>query len=320
MQKIAESQEFLFLFAIGRCLLLGTLFYYMGFGIEFGTLIAGVALSNSPFKYEISSKIKSLRDFFIVMYFVLLGSQIHFSHGINIGWILVFSLCVIVIKPIISMIIFGIMGHTKKNNFLAGISLGQISEFSFLLIGMGIASGQIQNPYILSTITIVGLISIAVSSYGILYGNRLYLWCKPILKYIPGIDNRIYKKINQEEYEVMLFGYGKFGNNLYETLSKRYPSILVIDEHPAIISHLKSKDMSCIYGDVGDNDFLEELNVKGTKMIISTIKKFDENMVVLKTIKEKHPHIIIILVSNHVQEAIKLYEQGADYVILPHYI
>ena len=55
-------------------------------------------------------------------------------------------------------------------------------------------------------------------------------------------------------------------------------------------------------------------------MIISTVKKFDENMVLLKTIKQMHPSIIIILVSNHIQEAIKLYEQGADYVILPHYI
>jgi hypothetical protein len=39
-QKIAESQEFLFLFAIGRCMILGTIFYYAGFGLEFGTLIA----------------------------------------------------------------------------------------------------------------------------------------------------------------------------------------------------------------------------------------------------------------------------------------
>ncbi|MEI7562957.1 MAG: NAD(P)-binding protein [bacterium] len=118
----------------------------------------------------------------------------------------------------------------------------------------------------------------------------------------------------------MLFGYGKFGNNLYETLYKRYKNILIIDEHPAIISHLKSKDIDCMYGDVGDNEFLDELDVKGTKMIISTVKKFDENMVLLETIKKDHPHIIVILLSNHVQEAIKLYEQGADYVILPHYI
>lgn len=75
-----------------------------------------------------------------------------------------------------------------------------------------------------------------------------------------------------------------------------------------------------MYGDAGDINFLENLPVGHTKMIISTIKRFDENMVVLKTIKEKNPELIIILISHHVEEAIKLYEQGADYVIMPHYL
>ncbi|MEI8091904.1 MAG: cation:proton antiporter [bacterium] len=138
--KIAESQEFLFLFAIGRCMIMGAIFHYFGLGIEFGTLIAGIALSNSNFKYEITSKVKSLRDFFIVMYFVLLGSQVNFAGTARlIPMIIIFTLFVLIIKPLITMIIFGLMGHTKKNNFLAGSSLGQMSEFSFLLIGMGIS-------------------------------------------------------------------------------------------------------------------------------------------------------------------------------------
>ncbi|HCB52160.1 TPA: hypothetical protein DEP21_06440 [Patescibacteria group bacterium] len=87
-----------------------------------------------------------------------------------------------------------------------------------------------------------------------------------------------------------------------------------------MIKHLQQLELPCIYGDVGDMDFLEELNIKSTRMIISSIKKFDENMILLKTMKEKNKNLIIILVSNHVQEAVKLYEQGADYVILPHYI
>lgn len=75
-----------------------------------------------------------------------------------------------------------------------------------------------------------------------------------------------------------------------------------------------------MYGDMSDIDFLETLNLKKGKMIISTIKNFDENMVLLKTSKQYAPNMIIIVVANHIQEAIKLYEQGADYVILPHYI
>jgi len=107
---------------------------------------------------------------------------------------------------------------------------------------------------------------------------------------------------------------------VYSTLYKTHKSILLVDEHPGIIAHLQKKKMPCIYGDIGDIDFLEELNLKKSKMIISTIKSFDENIVLLKTTKQHNPNLIIILVSNHIYEAIKLYEQGADYVILPHYI
>jgi len=103
-------------------------------------------------------------------------------------------------------------------------------------------------------------------------------------------------------------------------LHKTHKHILVIDENPGIIAHLQKKKIPCIYGDIGDIDFLQELNLKNNKMIISTVKKFDENMILLKTIKQHNPNLIIILVSNHIHEAIKLYEQGADYVILPHYI
>jgi len=103
-------------------------------------------------------------------------------------------------------------------------------------------------------------------------------------------------------------------------LHKTYKDILLVDEHPGIIAHLQKNKIPCIYGDIGDIDFLEELNLKNSKMIISTIKTFDENMILLKTTKQNNPNLIIVLVCNHIHEALKLYEQGADYVILPHYI
>lgn len=96
--------------------------------------------------------------------------------------------------------------------------------------------------------------------------------------------------------------------------------MLVIDEHPGIIAHLQTKKIPYMYGDISDINFLQELNLKESKMIISTVKNFDANMVCIKTIKPKYPDLIIILVANHIHEAIKLYEQGANYVILPHYI
>lgn len=185
---------------------------------------------------------------------------------------------------------------------------------------MGITSWYIKDPTILSMITLVGLISIAGSSYSVVYWEKIYHFFKPVLSFLPWIRNKEAKKINKKDYEIIVFGYGRFGSNIYTMLHKTHKNILVVDEHPGIIDHLQKNKIPCIYGDISDIDFLEELNVKKSKMIISTIKTFDENMVLLKTIKQHNPKLIIILVSNHIQEAIKLYEQGADYVILPHYI
>ena len=321
-KKIAESQEYLFLFSIGRCFIIGALFHRMWFGIEIGTLIAGITLANSSYRFEITSRIKPLRDFFIVIFFVLLGSHVNFATT-NIAMIVplvIFVVFVLVIKPIITMIVLGFLGHTRKNNFLTWITLGQISEFSFLIIAMGITSWYIKDPTILSMITIVGLVTIAGSSYLVIYGEKIYHLCKPILSLLPWVRNKEAKKINKKNYDIILFWYGRFGNNIYTTVHKNYKNILVIDEHPGIINHLQKSKIPCIYGDVGDIDFLEELNLKKSKMIISTVKNFDENIILLKTIKQHNPNLIIILVSNQIHEAIKLYEQGADYVILPHYI
>lgn len=321
-KKIAESQEYLFLFSIGRCFILWAIFYLLGFGIEIGALVAWISLANSSYRFEITSRIKPLRDFFIVIFFVLLGSHVNFwtTHMSMLLPLLIFVAFVLIIKPIITMIVLGFLGHTRKNNFLTWISLGQISEFSFLIITIGITSWYIKDPTILSMITLIWLITIAGSSYSTIYGERIYHFLKPILSFLPWIRNKEYKKINKKNYELVIFWYGRFGSNLYLTLHQTHKKILVVDEHPGIIAHLQKKKIPCIYGDIGDIDFLQELNLKSSKMIISTVKKFDENMILLKTIKQHNPNIIIVLVSNQIHEAIKLYEQGADYVILPHYI
>ena len=320
-KKIAESQEYLFLFSIGRCFILGALFHRLWFGIEIGTLIAWISLASSPYRFEITSRIKPLRDFFIIIFFVLLGSHVSFWNITNIALpLVIFVAFVLIIKPIITMITLWILWHTKKNSFLTWISLGQISEFSFLFVAMGISSGYIKDPNILSMITLIGLITIAGSSYFIMYGEVLYIFFKPILRFFPWVRNKTYKKINKKNYEIVLFGYGRFWNNMYKNLHKIHKKILVIDENPVVISYLQKNKTPCIYGDISDIDFLQELNFKETKMSISTIKNVDENMILLKTLKKYIPNMIVVIVANHIHEAIKLYEQGADYVILPHYI
>lgn len=319
-RRIAESQEFLLLFSIGWCFIVATTFHFLGFGMEIGALFAGVSLASSPYRFEIASRMKVLKDFFIVIYFVLLGSYISFSGQINRFFVGVGLFLVVVLKPVIVMRLLKMMGHVKKNNFLAGVALIPMSEFSFILISMGMANGVIKDPSLITMITIIGILSILISSYGTVYNQMLFKKLGKWQKYIPGaFRKKVSEKLGNPN-DIILFGYGRVGSSLYKHFEKKKYSILVVDEHPAIINHLNTQGIDCLYGDGMDLEFLQEINLEGTKMIISTMKDPDATLAVLKVLKEKKPDLIVISLADHIHEAIMLYEKGVDYVIMPHYI
>ena len=315
----AKSQEYLFLFSIAWGFGLATLFSYIGFSVEIGALIAGVALSISPYAQEISSKLKPLREFFIVMFFILLGSGLvldNFSQIIRPS--LIFSLFVLVGDPLIVMIMMGVLGYNRKTGFLAGLSMAQISEFSLILIALGVQLGHISN-YILSIVTLVGIITIALSSYLIMYGERLYAYVEKYLKIFE-------KKRAHEEmdfignYDIILFGGNRVGYDFIKTFKHFGQAFLCVDFDPDIVSELKQRGINCKYGDAEDSEFLDDLKLAESKIVVSTIPDFDTNLFILKKVRDTSAGPLVILISYNLEEAIKLYDRGASYVVMPHFI
>ncbi|MDD3480825.1 MAG: cation:proton antiporter, partial [Patescibacteria group bacterium] len=155
MKLAARSQEYLLLASIGWALIVAIVFHQLDFSMEIGALLAGIALATSPYRFEISSKLKPLRDFFIFMFFILLGSQMVFTNISEIILpVIIFSAFILIGNPIIVMIIMGMLGYTKKNSFLAGLTVAQISEFSLIYIALGISVGHIGEE-VLPLVTII---------------------------------------------------------------------------------------------------------------------------------------------------------------------
>ena len=174
IRKIAKSQEFLFLFSIGWCLAIAAWFHALNFSLEIGALLAGIVLSSTPYSSEIGSKMKPLRDFFVVMFFIIIGSQMTIGNVFgNIFPIIVFSLFILIGNPFIVMVLMGLMGYTKRTGFLSGLTVAQISEFSIILVALGVSVGHLDQN-ILSLVTMVGLITIAGSTYMITYSKQIY--------------------------------------------------------------------------------------------------------------------------------------------------
>jgi len=319
LRKIAKSQELLFLFSICWCFILAAFFSYLGFSMEIGALIAGVILSVSPYATEISAKIRPLRDFFLILFFVILGLKIQLS---NIGAVivdaLIFSLVVLILKPFFLMIFMKLFGYTKRTSFFVGTTLAQVSEFSLIVLGLGIAVGNIL-PSELNMVVLTMIITILFSSYMIVYADKIYRKLSPFLKFFEKKNIRKRNKIKMG-YDTILFGYNRVGYNILNVLKKIGKHYLVVDFNPDIIKKLNEFNIPALYGDVYDLEFLEDLNLKKLELIISTIPDLESNMLLLKSIKEVNRHAIIILRAQDVEDSLKLYGAGANYVLTPHFI
>jgi len=316
---LSKSQEFLFLFSIVWGFGLSILFLYAGFSIEVGALIAGILLSFAPYSYEMSSKLKPLRDFFLISFFIILGSQMIFTN-INslILPIIIFSLLVIIGNPFIVIFLMGRMKYSKKTSFMAGLTVAQIGEFSLIFVALGVKVGHVSQE-ILSFITLISLFTIFGCTYLIMYSEYLYKKSRIFLNIFERKNIRE-KEIPKKDYDYILLGYNRIGFSIIRAFSKITKKFLVVDYNPKVINDLKKFGINAIYGDVDDSEFLEEIGIHKASVIVSTIPEKETNQLILDVLRRNKSKPITILTGRQIEDAIELYEAGANYVILPHFL
>ena len=320
LDYLAKSQEALFLFGIAWALTLAVIFNRLGFSMEIGALIAGMSLASGRYSVDLSGKMKPLRDFFVVLFFVFFGSQLSSVSGSLVFAAIVFSLFVIIMKPLLTMLILRILGYTKKINLLASLSLAQISEFSLIIVMLGFTLGQFGQEIINLTV-LVALITIAFSTYFINYSDWI---CKKLLnfKFMNIFDGGLKcdDQCLSKNYDIILFGYHRVGYKLLQRLRKMHENFVIVDYNPNVVKSLNKQGIDAIYGDVGNRNFLDDLPLSRAKMIISTIPEESSNMLIIETLREMKSNAVILTTAEQPRQAIELYKAGADYVIIPHHL
>jgi Kef-type K+ transport system membrane component KefB len=317
----AKIPETLFLLSVSVAFTFSIIFDHFGFSIAIGAFIAGVSLGNLPYNLEISSRIRSLKDFFATVFFVSLGIQLVFSDVQKlIVPVIVFVFFTIVIKLLFNFILIAVFGYEKRTCFLTALSLAQVSEFGLIIVAQGIVLGHIGKEF-LSMVIVLAVITITLSSYFMKFNAGLYHYSKNFLKLFNFLitgKHQIHNFSEEDKYDVLLIGYDRIGYDIFKGLKKISNDVLVVDFNPDIVKKLVRNKVSCIYGDIGDAEILERIDFKDLKMVVSTIPELRENLMLIKKSKRVNPKTPVFVTSMHVEDALQLYEAGADYVILPH--
>lgn len=315
---IGSSQEFLFLFALAWGFGIGALFKFAGYSLEIGSLIAGVSLAVNPLAQEVGARLKPIRDFFLIVFFIYLGSQLGKSDiGANLPLALLFSAIVLITNPITIALPMIFLKHTKLNAFRVGMIMAQISEFSLIFTVLAAQKNIISNNTV-GLVTLIGFITIAVSSYMIIYSDQLYYALSKIFPFM--LNHTSVNKEKNFHLEMVIFGYRKGGSEfirLFEKLNKKYA---LIDYDPEIIESMNQKNVPYIFGDATDIELLEEINISKAKLAVSVISDHATNLFLLDWLSKHNSDCVFICNSDNYRHAIDLYEAGASYVLLPHLV
>ncbi|MBI4038936.1 cation:proton antiporter [Candidatus Daviesbacteria bacterium] len=324
-KSVAKQNELLFLTALAWCFIYISFAIFLGFSIVIGAFLAGVTLASSPFHYQIQGRVKPLREFFVALFFVYLGTQVKFTQFDKIYPLtLIFTSYTLLVKPTIFLLLLGIFGFRKHTMFQTALSLTHISEFSLILLLLGFKLGVVSQEA-LTTIALSAVLSMITASVMITHASIIYKILKREIGFFERKNFRHFLEQGKEEGQFLkghavIIGGHRVGGNIVKLFQKEKVPQIVLDFNPRVVQALLNIHIPVVYGDMGDPDILDTLDLQDARMVISTAPKLDDNKLLLEELRNRHINIPTIVRADTEEEAKILYKVGADFVIVPEFL
>lgn len=331
--SIARLPELIQVGAIAWCFLIGEFGERLHLSREMGALVAGVALSTFPYALDVTAKVTSLRDFFVTLFFVGLGMQIPMPSLGLVGWALIMTAFVIVSRLVTVFAPLYVLRQGLRLSLVPGINLGQISEFSLVIIALGATSGHFQNPSTTGLTALAFVFLAAISAFAMSQSDGIARGMVRFLKkrglrdldthgeaHGAGQDHAIGSRI-------LFLGFFRSASSLLEEVARHAPDLLpeiaVVDFSPAARAGLLAREVPIIYGDISQRDTLVHAGVDKAEVLVSTVPdtylKGVNNERLVRVLRKLNPSAKIIVTAETLDAARASYSAGADYVSLPRF-
>jgi len=331
-RTVAKAPELVLVSALGWCFFLAGAASLIGLSREMGALIAGVSLSTFPYNVDVAAKAVSIRDFFVTLFFVALGLQITIPSLQVLELSLAASIFVIVSRVVVVPILYALkLG--LRTSIVPAINLAQVSEFSIVIASLGVVMHQISQDVLTIVILSFALTSV-VSTYMINFSHQIQGVLATGFKALglKDLDSAAAKTEEGEEARqpVIFLGFFRDASSILyefehegsaEEARAFIQKILVIDFNPTVMRELRRRDIKCVYGDIAHSDTLRHAGVEHAKLVVSSITddvlRGTSNLRLMHAVHMQAPNARVVLTSDHIPEALRFYEEGADFVFLP---
>jgi Kef-type K+ transport system membrane component KefB len=273
----SRSPDTVFIWALCWCFLVVLLAHQFHLSVEIGAFLAGIAIAQLPIHEDLHRRLHPLMTFFVAVFLVTLGIQMEISVlGEVWKYALGLSAFVIIAKPLIVFTILSRLRYSEYTAFQTATASGQVSEFAFILLGLGAGAGLIE-ARVASLGGMVGILTIAISSYLILYGDLLYAVFQKlgILKFFNAKQEPDTEEVHTQEGHVIVVGMNALGREVVKQLSARGETVLAIDTDPRKLEGLNCAET--LIGSVEYESAVEEIGLGRARLVISALQIEDTN-------------------------------------------
>ena len=327
--RIALLPELVLVGALAWCFAVGEIAEHLHLSREMGALVAGVSISTFPYALDVTAKVTALRDFFITLFFVALGMTIPLPSGSVVGVALVIVMLTMVSRAITVFPSLYVMKQGLRASVLPAINLAQISEFSLVLIQVGVGDNQMR-PETASAASFAFIVLAVISSFLMMRSDRITRQAIVGLKRVGFRDlDQFHSETDDGEdghgkSRILILGFFRVASSLLSEIERNHPALLehvcVVDFNPNVFHTLRSRNIKIVYGDVAHADTLNHAGLAAAEIIISTVPdsllKGTTNEKIVRHIRAINPTAKIIATADVLAEAQRLYASGADYVTI----
>jgi len=306
------------------CLILGTAWVarWWGLSLAMGAFLAGLVISESMYVHEIAAQVFPFRDVFNGVFFISVGMLLDLSFLMrHLPMILLFSVGVVLAKAACAGAAIRILNYPWRVSVIGAIGLGQVGEFSFLLMSGGFREGLVggvayQN---LLAVTILTMVSTPFMMKAAPWAAKYF-----VRRVVRGEETEDPEEetagggppgAGRSENHVIVSGYGMNGKNLVRVLRSTHVPYVVVDLNDALVREGREAGEPIFYGDVNNPEILDRVGVGRARMLVLAISDPMATRRAVAVARRANPRLVILVRTRYVADVDDLIALGANAVI-----
>jgi Kef-type K+ transport system membrane component KefB/Trk K+ transport system NAD-binding subunit len=330
-RTVARSYELLLVTAVAWCFLVSGTAGALGLSREMGALIAGMVIAAFPYGTEVITRLSGIRDFFVTLFFVALGLKVPVPSRHLLLLAALAALFVIASRLVAMLPIFAAVRLDTRTAGVVAINLAQISEFSLVIVSLGLALGHVSQS-LASLVLYTLLLTAIISTYAIRWNHSLATGLARALE-ATGVRRWLGSRGtapgsasgSTDPHDIFLLGVSREGLALLRHLEREHPAmkqrIVAVDFNPETLEQLQADGVECHYGDVSSPETLRHAGIENARVVVSSISDWflqgTDNLRLLRQVRRLVPPARTIVTADTRMAAERLYAEGADYVLIP---